>query len=412
MRRARFAHVWRALRHRNYRLFFAGQGISLIGTWVTRFAIPYQAYQLSKSAFVLGLVAFCAQIPTALIAPFAGVLVDRWDRHRTIVVTQVFAALQSFALAAFALTGTMTIATLILLGAVQGVINAFDMPARQSFVRQMVDDRADLPNAIALNSSLVTLGRMLGPVVAATLVHLVGIGWCYAIDGVSYIAVVGSLLAMRVTRQPPRDRKQGSSVMSELADGFRYTFGHSTIAPLLVALAVSSTFGGAYASLLPAYTAQWLRDTNPDALGILMGCAGLGALIGVLYLAARTSSAGLERVTALCGFSLGAGLILLRFAPHLYIACPIMLFVGGALVVQWAATNTLVQSLADEAMLGRTLSILAVTFFSGTPLGAIIVGSIAFALGPETAFALAGTACLLGQAAAFRWNQRARSRTA
>lgn len=402
----RISDAWRALRHRNYRLYFAGQGISLIGTWVTRFAIPYHAYQLTHSAFMLGLVAFCAQIPTAAIAPFAGVLIDRWDRHRTIVVTQIFAALQSLALAIFALTGAMTITALILLGAVQGVINAFDMPARQSFVRQMVDDRADLPNAIALNSSLVTIARMLGPVVAAALVRLVGTGWCYAIDAGSYVAVVGSLLLMRVPVQPRRVRARDASVLRELADGFAYVFRHPTIAPLIIALGVTSTFGGAYASLLPAYTAQTLRDADPSALGILMSCAGGGALVGVIYLAARSRTAGLERITVACGAALGVGLVLLRFAPSVHVAGPILFLTGGALIVQWAATNTLVQSLADEAMLGRTISILALTFFGGAPLGAIVLGALAAALGPAFAFTAAGVACLLGQAAAAWWIAR------
>ena len=196
--------VGRALRHRNYRLFFAGQGISVIGTWLTRFAIAWMAYRLTGSPLILGLVGFFSQAPTSVIAPFAGVLVDRWDRHRTIIVTQVAAMLQSTALAVFALTGTMTVWHLLVLGAVQGVINGFDMPARQSFLGQMIDDRADLPNAIALNSSMVNCARLIGPVVAAVLVDLWGEGVCFAIDAASYVAVIASLLMMRVVKRPRR----------------------------------------------------------------------------------------------------------------------------------------------------------------------------------------------------------------
>ncbi|HEY0252619.1 MAG TPA: MFS transporter, partial [Kofleriaceae bacterium] len=231
----------RALRHRNYRLFFAGQGVSLIGTWLTRFAMGYETFHISGSVFELGVVAFASQAPTALIAPVAGVLVDRWDRHRVLVLTQVFAMLQSAALAAFALTDTMTVWHLMWLGAVQAVINAFDMPARQSFVRQMVDDRADLPNALALNSALVNGARLVGPVVAAALVELVGVGWCFGLDALSYLAVIASLLAMRVVKQP-REVRTGH-IKEDMLAGFAYVKKLSLVGALLLLLASTSTFG-------------------------------------------------------------------------------------------------------------------------------------------------------------------------
>jgi MFS family permease len=255
--RPRALHLGRALRHRNYRLFFAGQGTSLIGTWLTRFATNWMAYRLTGSPLILGLVVFCGHAPTVLIAPIAGVLVDRWDRHRVILLTQVAALLQSAALAAFALTGTMTVWHLMALGAVQGVINAFDMPARQSFLRQMIDDREDLPNAIALNSSMVNLAKLVGPAIAAVLVGAFGEGWCFAIDAVSYVAVVASLLAMRVPKlvAPPR----GGHVFAQLADGVRYAASVPIVRAVLVLLALSSVVGGAYGSLLPVVAAQHLH---------------------------------------------------------------------------------------------------------------------------------------------------------
>ncbi len=382
----------RALRHRNYRLFFAGQGTSLVGTWLTRFAIGYETYALSHSAFQLGLVAFFSQAPTSVIAPIAGVLADRWDRRRTIVVTQVFAMLQSAALAAFALTGMMTVWHLMVLGAVQAVINAFDMPARQSFVRQMVDDRADLPNAIALNSSLVNLARLIGPVIAAVLVTLVGVGWCFAIDAASYVAVIASLLAMRVAKLPPRVHE--GRVIDQLRDGFIYVRGKPLVRALLLLFAATSVLGGAYTAMLPAIAEDTLHG-GAHALGWLMGAAGAGALVGALYLASRETTAGLTNVVASCGVGLGVGQIALEGASSLWIAVPILFVMGMSLIVQAATTNTLVQTLVDEDKLGRVLSLYAVSFFAGAPVGALLEGSLGSVIGPVHTFAIAGAGCLV-----------------
>jgi MFS family permease len=381
----------RALRHRNFRLFFVGQGISLVGTWLTKFAMSYETFDLRHSAFLLGLVAFSSQAPTAVIAPFAGALVDRWDRHRTIIVTQVFAALQSAALAAFALTGTMTVWHLMWLGAVQAVINAFDMPARQSFVRQMVDDRADLPNAIALNSALVNGAKLLGPVVAALLIMLVGVGWCFALDAASYLAVIASLLVMRVPAQPARPR--GGRVVDETRAGLRYVAGLPMVRALLLQMAAISVLGGAYLSLLPAI-AQGTMQGGADALGWLSAAAGAGALIGALYLASRPSVNGLDRVIARCGMGLGVGLAALELAPALWEAVPVMFVVGMMLMVLTASTNTMVQTLVREDMLGRVMSLYATAFFTGAPVGALLEGGLASVVGPVHTFAIAGAGCV------------------
>jgi MFS family permease len=382
----------RALRHRNYRLFFAGQGTSLIGTWLTRFAIGYETYELSHSAFQLGLVAFFSQAPTSLIAPFAGVLIDRWDRRRTILVTQIFALLQSAALGAFALAGKMTVWHLMLLGAVQAVINAFDMPARQSFLRQMVDDRADLPNAIALNSSLVNAARLAGPVFAAVLVDLVGVGWCFMIDALSYVAVIASLVAMQVAKKPARVRVGG--VIEEMRDGLAYVRSQPLVSALLILLAATSVLGGAYTAMLPAIAGGTLRG-GPHTLGWLMGAGGAGALVGVLYLASRKSVIGLGELVANCAAGLGVGLIALEAAPSLWAAVPIIFLVGMSLILQFAATNTLVQTLVDDDKLGRAMSLYAVVFFAGAPVGALIEGTLASAIGPIHTFAIAGVGCVL-----------------
>jgi MFS family permease len=378
--------IARALRHRNYRLFFAGQGTSLIGTWLTRFAMGLATFDLSHSSFQLGGVAFATQAPTALIAPFAGVLVDRWHRHRTLVITQVLAMLQSAALALYAITGWLTVWDLVWLGAIQAAINAFDMPARQSFVRQMVDDPADLPNAIALNSSLVNVARLLGPMIAAALVHLVGVGGCFAIDAASYVAVIASLLAMRIAPQPLRVRS--GDIVHEMREGLAYVRGQPLVRALLVLLAVTSVFAGAYTSLLPAVA------SGAYELGWLMGAAGAGALVGVLYLAGRATTTGLHRLVGRCGVALGGGLAALELAPNVWVKVPILFVVGGALIVQWAASNTLMQASVDEDKLGRVMSLYAVTFFGGAPIGALVEGSLASLIGPIHTFALAGGCCI------------------
>ncbi len=382
----------RALRHRNYRLFFAGQGLSLIGTWFTRFAMGYATWEISKSAFLLGLVAFFSQAPTSIIAPFAGVLVDRWDRHRTLIVTQVFAMLQSVALAVFTLTGHLTVWHLMWLGAVQAVINAFDMPARQSFLRQMVDDRADLPNAIALNSSLVNGARLIGPAIAAVLADGVGVGWCFTVDAVSYLAVIISLLLMTVKKLPPRVRS-GRTVVHEMREGLAYVRSVPLVRALLLSLAAISVLGGAYTAMLPAIAKGALHG-GPHALGWLMASGGAGALAGTLYLASRESVIGLGRVIANCGLGLGIGLIALEAAPGIWAGVPVIFLVGMTLIVLWASTNTLVQTLVVEDKLGRVMSLYAVAFFSGAPIGALIQGSLATVIGPVHTFALAGLGCL------------------
>ena len=382
----------RALRHRNYRLFFAGQGTSLIGTWLTRFAMGYETYELSHSAWLLGLVAFFGQAPTAIVAPFAGVLVDRWNRHRTLVITQVFAMLQSAALALFAITGLMTVWHLLVLGAVQAVINAFDMPARQSFVRQMVDDRADLPNAIALNSALVNVSRVIGPMVAAGLVAVAGVGGCFAVDAASYLAVIASLLAMRVAPQPVR--AHSGHVIAQMRDGFRYIRQLPVARAVLVLIAITGAFGGAYMSLLPAYAEGTLQG-GAKTLGWLMGAGGAGAVVGVMIRAGRDGVAGLEHVVAGCALTLGIGLIALELAPSAWIAAPILFVVGAALIVQYSATNTLLQSTVDEDKLGRVMSLYLLAVFAGAPVGALLEGSLANVIGPVHTFALAGLACVV-----------------
>lgn len=381
--------IGRALKHRNYRLFFFGQGISLVGTWLTRFATIWMVYRLTHSGLLLGLVGFFGQAPTSVIAPLAGVLVDRWDRHKTIIVTQIAAMLQSAALAFFALTGLMTVWHLMVLGAVQAVINAFDMPARQSFLGQMVEDRGDLPNAIALNSSMVNGARLIGPVFAASLVALFGEGWCFTIDALSYLAVIGSLLAMHVAKRPAPPRE--GHVWAEMKHGLRHVAGQPLVRSVLILLAASSVLGGAYSTLLPMVAGTTLRG-GPSTLGVLMGAGGLGALVGALYLASRSTVVGLGGVISRSTMAIAVGLVALRFAGSVWTASPIVFVIGLGLMVQMASTNTIVQTVVDPDRLGRVMSLYAVAFFGGAPIGALVEGALADVIGPMNTFLVAGLA--------------------
>jgi MFS family permease len=291
MTSSRLGFMVRALTHRNYRLFFAGQGTSLVGTWITRVATSWLVYRLTGSAAVLGIVGFAGQIPTFLLAPLAGVWVDRWSRYRVLVVTQVLSMLPSFALARLALTGTISV-TVLILSTFQGVINAFDMPARQAFVVDMADDRADLPNAIALNSSMVNGARLVGPSVAGVLIAVAGEGWCFLLDGISYVAVIASLPMMRLPAAEPR--RPEKRVLRELRDGFRYAFGFAAIRSVLLLLALVSLMGMPSTVLMPVMAAGVLHG-RPHTLGFLMGATGIGALGGAVSWprgAASSASAG------------------------------------------------------------------------------------------------------------------------
>jgi MFS family permease len=281
---------------------------------------------------------------------------------------------------------------LIALGAVQGVINAFDMPARQSFLGQMIEDRADLPNAIALNSSMVNGARLLGPVIAAFLVDLWGEGACFTIDAASYLAVLGSLLALRVV--PRATPARTSHVLADLAEGLRYVWHFPLIRAVLLLLAASSVLGGAYTTLLPVIAGTTLHG-GPHTLGILMGAAGFGALAGALYLASRTSIVGIAKVIKRCSLGLGLGLLGLELASQMAFAVPLMFVIGMSMMVQMAATNTLIQSIVEDKMLGRVISLYAMAFFGGAPLGSLLEGALASQIGAIHTFAVAGALCLI-----------------
>ena len=371
--RATFASIGRALRHRNYRLFVLGQGTSLIGTWITRVATSWLVYRLTGSALMLGAVGFAGQIPTFLLAPFAGVVVDRTNRHRVLVVTQALAMLQSALLAVFALTHLITVWHVLVLSVFQALINAFDTPARQAFVVEMVA-REDLANAIALNSSMVNVARLLGPSIAGVLIALVGEGWCFALDAVSYLAVIASLLMMRL--EPRAIEKSNARFVADLGAGFRYVAGFAPIRAILLLLAVVSFSGMPYAVLMPVFAREIMKG-GPHTLGILMGATGIGAIFGVLWLAQRSQIRGLGRVIVIAGTAFGGGLIAFSYARSMLLAVPLLAIAGAGMMVQMAASNTLLQTISDEKMRGRVMSFYTMAFFGMVPFGSLAAGAIA-----------------------------------
>jgi MFS family permease len=393
-RAARLKSMGRALRHPNYRLFFAGQGLSLVGTWITRIASAWLVWRLTGSAALLGVVGFAGQIPTTVVAPFAGVLVDRWNRHRTLVVTQVLSMLQSAALAAFALSGHITVGWIAALAVVQGVINAFDTPARQAFVVEMVTDRADLPNAIALNSSLVHAARLVGPSIAGVLIAAVGEGWCFALDTVSYLAVVASLLAMRGIQ--PRPARPHAGVLTDFRDGYRYVAGFPAIRALLLLVALISVTGFPYVVLMPVF-AETLGG-GPNTLGLLMGASGVGALVGALWLAARPSVLGLGRAVVISGAVFGVTMVGFGLSRWLWLSLPLVAAVGAGMMVQMAASNTLVQTVIEEDKRGRVMSFFTLAFFGMAPFGSLLAGGLASAVGARLTIVCVGIAGLTGVA--------------
>ncbi len=384
--------VGRALRYRNYRLFFTGQSISLVGTWLTKVATAWLVYRLTGSAWLLGVVAFAGQIPTFVLAPLAGVLVDRWNRRRVLLVTQALAMLQSALLATLTLGGSIRVWQIVALNVIQGLIDAFDMPVRQSMVVRMVDDRADLSNAIALNSSMVNGARLLGPAVAGVLIAAVGEGWCFAIDAVSYAAVILSVLLMHFDARPHAPKT--SRVLHEMAEGFRYASGSAPIRALLLLLALSGLAGRPFAVLLPVIAREVMHG-GAGTLGTLQATAGVGALAGALYLASRTSVVGLGRVVLASAALFGIGLVAFSRAHVLWLAMPLLFLASTGMMLQTAASNTIIQTIVDEDKRGRVMSILAMSLFGTVPIGSLVAGALATRIGAENTILVGGAICVV-----------------
>ena len=396
---SRLRTTTRALKSRNFRLFFMGQGISLIGTWMQRIALGWLVYRLTNSAFLLGLVGFVGQFPTFLLTPFAGVLADRLNRHRMVIATQTMAMIQASILAFLVLTNLIQIWHIIGLSALLGIINSVDMPTRQSFMVEMVGKKEDLGNAIALNSSMVNLARLLGPSLAGFLIAAVGEGVCFLLNATSYLAVIIALLIMHL---PPRQpKKRESHALQDLVTGFRYAFSFAPIRAILLLLSVASLTGMPYTVLMPVF-AKTILQGGPNTLGLLMGAAGLGALVGAIALASRSTVIGLGKWMVGTIITLGIGLIAFSFSRVLLLSMGFMLLTGFGMISLMAISNTILQTIVDDDKRGRVMSFYTVSIMGMMPIGSLLYGSLAGSIGAPTTLVIGGTICLIGGAVFYR----------
>ncbi|MCC3453820.1 MULTISPECIES: MFS transporter [unclassified Microcoleus] len=382
-----------ALRSQNYRLFFAGQGISLIGSWMTQVATVWLVYNLSDSPWMLGVVGFTSQIPTLILLPFAGVLIDRTNRHRVIITTQILAMVQSLALAFLALTGAVNIWQLLVLSLFQGAINAFDAPARQAFVPELVEKKEDLANAIALNASMFNGARLIGPAIAGLVIGTVGASYCFLIDGISYIAVIAGLLAMQI--KPRKIAASNTKPLQRLKEGFDYAFGFPPIRAILLLLALVSFAGMSHTVLVPIFATKILNG-GPQTLGFLMAASGVGAFAGAIYLIGRKSIVGIGKLIAISPAIMGFGLIGFGLSRILWLSLIMMLFVGFGFIIQFAGGNTFLQTIVEDDKRGRVMSIYTMAFFGVTPFGNLVAGGMANYIGSPNTVILGGIICILG----------------
>ncbi len=389
----------RGLRRRNYRLFFGGQFISLIGTWMQAVAQSWLVYRLTNSAAMLGFVGFAGQIPVFLLASVGGSTADRYNRHRILLATQTTAMLLAFILAALTLTGRVQVWHIFILASSLGLVNAFDVPTRQAFAVDMVG-RNDLINAIALNSSMINGARMVGPAIAGLLVASVGEGWCFLLNAISYLAVIAGLLMMTVDAQV-RVPLPGSALASIL-EGFRYVRHNRPIRTLLLLLGLVSLMGMPYAVLMPIFADQILHG-GPKGLGLLMGASGFGALIGAVTLATKKGIRGLGRWIAFSAAGFGLGLILFSQSRSFPFSMALLAPVGFSMMIEMAASNTLIQSLVRDEFRGRVMALYAMMFMGMAPFGSLLAGALAHRIGAPSTVMLGGAVCMAG-AAVFRWH--------
>ena len=388
-----FGHTTRALRHRNFQLYFFGQGISLIGTWMTRLATTWLVYRMTHSALLLGVVSFAGQIVAFLFGPVAGVWVERLERRKLLLWTQAFAAVQSLAMAALTLAHVITLWEIIALASMQGVINAFYMPGRQSFLIQMVEDREDLSNAIAINSSMAQGARLIGPAIAGVVIAFVGEGGCFLVDGLSYFAVIASLVMMRI--KPVEIRRKVGGMMAQMREGWDYVRGARKIRTILILFAVVSLMGYSYSVLMPLFAGE-VFGGNAATLGWLTGATGAGAVASALSLAVRKSVKGLTRMVQISSATLGVGLILFGMSQALWLSLVLMMFVGFGLMQCASASNTIIQSLVTDDMRARVMSYYTMAFFGASPFGSLFAGALANRIGAPHTVMVAGAFCVLG----------------
>jgi MFS family permease len=386
--------MFRAFQYRNYRLFFSGQIISLVGTWMQSIAQSWLVYRLTGSSLWLGLTGFAGQIPVLLFATIGGMVADRYNRHRLLIGTQTAAMVLALILAALTLFGHLRVWEILVLASLLGVVNAFDIPVRQAFVVEMVNSE-DLINAIALNSSMVNSARILGPAIAGVTVAAVGEGWCFFANGVSYVAVIAGLLLMSVT---PRPRRAQHSGLESIVEGFRWVAGTGPIRALLLLLGLVSLTGMPYAVLMPIFADKILHG-GPRGLGLLMGATGFGAIIGTLTLAARRGVRGLGRWVAFAALGFGTSLILFSFSRSFVLSVVFLVPVGFSMMLEMASSNTLIQSMVPDDKRGRVMAFYSMMFMGMAPFGALLAGALAAHIGTPLTVTMGGVVCLAGASA-------------
>jgi MFS family permease len=398
----RLSAILRALRHRNYRLFIAGQFLSLIGTWMQSVAQSWLVYRLTGSSTMLGAVSFASLIPVFLLSPVGGAAADRHDRRRIIIAAQSAMMLLAFALAGLTLSGHVRVWQIVALAALSGVANAFDVPGRQSFLVAMVG-KVDLMNAIALNSSMFNSARIVGPAIAGVLVAAVGEGWCFFLNGLSFVAVLSSLLRMRV--DTARADAALESPIAAILQGFGWVRRTGPVLALLLLLGLSSVAGMPYSVLLPVFADRVLGG-GPQALGFLTGASGAGALAGALSLAARRGVKGLGRYVVLASSAFGCALLVFSLSRTLWLSAALLVPVGFSVMVQMAASNTLIQTMVPDSLRGRVMSMYSMVFLGMAPFGGFLAGAVAEWLGAPATVSIGGSVCLLGSAVFWlRWRK-------
>lgn len=385
-------HSFRALRHRNFQLFLGGQFVSLVGTWMQSVALGWLLFRLTHSPFVLQLAGFLTQIPSLVLSPLAGTWVDRWNKHRMVILTQVLSMVQALGLAALVLSHHESVAPILALNFLLGIANAADVPARQSFVVDMVAGGEDLPNAIALNSSIFNLARLVGPALAGPLIGLLGEGNVFLLNGLSYLAVIAALLAIRVPVGPRRDGPE-LEPWTHLREGFRYVTGFGTIRAVLVLLALVSLFGTPNIGFLP-YFAGALLHGDERTYSLLVGAIGVGALVGALYMASRRSVLGLGRLIVVAVSLFSGSLVALSLCRSVWLAVPALAVTGFGMMVHMASSNTIVQTLVDPAKRGRVMAFYTVAFMGTAPLGSLLLGAVSTRIGVPWTLAISGAVCV------------------
>jgi MFS family permease len=390
----RLREAFRALRYYNFRLFFAGQLISLVGTWMQTVAQSWLVYRMTGSSALLGFVGFSSQIPVFLFAPLGGVFADRYNRHRMIIATQTISMVLALILATLTLTGHVQIWHLFVLSAALGIVNAFDIPARQAFFQEMVG-RGDLINAIALNSSMFNSARIVGPAIAGLLVAWIGEGWCFFVNGVSYIAVIAGLLMMHVT--PRIIHNSGDSAWQHVLEGARFVIASKPIRALLILVALVSFSGLQYSVLMPIFADQ-IFHSGAHGLGVLLGINGAGALCGALVMAAKRGLTGLSRWIAVAAVIFSLSIVAFAFAPTFWLAGALLYVVGFATMIQFGSTNTLIQMMTPDRLRGRAISAYSMMYMGMTPIGSVVAGVVAEHIGARITIAAGGVFCLAASA--------------